>query len=442
MRRDHLTFIMILAVLGCGPPADSEQPTYGETMTTADGPAHREHGRDSDDGRGSYSSDRKADGACGPFPAYYYQYLDDTACIKVKPSNGDRSHQCPTDASDAEVRTPDGRTVHYKPASVQPIVDTQTLGDIVPDDVKMTLILVRRVHGVPHYRYLSNGTHNDIIQPWSATKFMAMANGAAGLRAQSTGLVGLNSMVDDIPLGDLGTVIHNYDEREYTSNALSAWFHDLGGRDQANQLIHAQWLNRPLAESFGGNYGASPARLGYTIIGREGRVHMVPRKTELYVNQLSTYTMAEFLKRLVMHREDEATRMPHLSWTDVDIILNGAPNSIWFSNTTPQGMSSDTAVYIQQALNMPELEARTHGHWRIFSKLGHGITSRGAEFVHNAYACLPAVGHDGEIEKDVGKEFILSFYLNGPTNGAVQTDTRIAQIYRRLVNRIMDGTIK
>ena len=33
--------------------------------------------------------------------------------------------------------------------------------------------------------------------------------------------------------------------------------------------------------------------------------------------------MAEFLKRLVMHREDAATRLPHLEWADVRTLLYG-----------------------------------------------------------------------------------------------------------------------
>ena len=111
-----------------------------------------------------------------------------------------------------------------------------------------------------------------------------------------------------------------------------------------------------------------------------------------------------------MHREDETTRMPNLTWDDIEIILYGAPNSIWFSDQTPQGMTSDTAVYVQQALNIPVLDQRSAGRWRIFSKLGHGITSRGAEFVHNAYACLPSIEVDGTAKPDVGKEFILSFF--------------------------------
>ena len=401
-----------------------------------------DNGRQTDGGRGSYIGDRKADGACGPFPTYYYQYLDDTACIKAVPTNHDRSLQCPNRATTSEVMTSTGQLVEYLPASAEPVVDTKTLQGVVPDDVKLTLILVRRVNGVPHYRYLSNGTQDDVVQPWSSTKFMAMANGAAGLRVSSYGQVGLNSMVQDVPLGDLGTVIHNYDEREYTSNALSAWFHDLGGRDQANQLIHAGWLNRPLAESFGGNYGSRAPELGYEIASQDASVTVVPKQSQSYANQLSTMTMAEFLKRLVMHREDEKTRMPNVTWEDVEIILYGAPDSIWFSDDTPQGMASDTAVYVQQALNIPALEQRSAGQWRIFSKLGHGITQRGAEFVHNAYACLPAIAEDGSIKADVGKEFILSFFLNDPTKQAAKTDQRLAQIYHHLVNRIMDGTIK
>ena len=70
------------------------------------------------------------------------------------------------------------------------MVDEALVG-IVPDDLYVTLVLVRRVNGEPHYRYLSNGTHHLTFEPWSTTKFMAVANAGAHLREQSDGLVGL-----------------------------------------------------------------------------------------------------------------------------------------------------------------------------------------------------------------------------------------------------------
>ena len=118
------------------------------------------------------------------------------------------------------------------------------------------------MNGVPHYRYVSNGTQKQRFQPWSSTKFMAAANAAATLRTKSSGLVGLTGRTGSIPLGDLVTTMVGYDESHgVTSNGVGRYFHDIGGRARANDLLHDAWLKRPAAETFGGNYGApSPAK--------------------------------------------------------------------------------------------------------------------------------------------------------------------------------------
>lgn len=188
------------------------------------------------------SSLGKADGQCGPFPSYYYRFLDDTGCIKALPSDRNADLRCPTEGAGATIPTLDGRDVTYSPADAPVLVDSSALRGIVPDDVRVTLVLVRRVDGVPHYRYLSNGRHDDIVQPWSSTKFMAAANAAARLRVESGYRVGLTGRVDGWPLGDLVTMVHAYDERHFTSNGLSRYFHDVGGRRQA-QAHHG--LARP-----------------------------------------------------------------------------------------------------------------------------------------------------------------------------------------------------
>ena len=54
------------------------------------------------------------------------------------------------------------------------------------------------------------------------------------------------------PLGDLATIVCSYDETQgYTSNSLSAYFHDIGGRDRIYELVSGDWLDRK-HESLGG----------------------------------------------------------------------------------------------------------------------------------------------------------------------------------------------
>ncbi len=402
----------------------------------------------SGDPRGVHNGHRplgKADGHCGPFPPDYFEYLDDTFCRKRLPSNRDRNLVCPTVASGPEATVVGtGQRVVYRPASAPVEVDSEALVGWVPDELRVALILIRRVDGVPHYRYLSNGSHDEIVQPWSSTKFMAVANAAAALRYYSAGEVGITAEVRDIPLGDLVSVIHSYDQRHFTSNGLARYFHNIGTRFWANQLVHGAWLHRPEAETFGGDYGDLEPDLGYTFLDTAGygdaTLVMEPELDFSLPNQLSPLTMAEFLKRLVMHREDEATRMEDLQWADLRVLFYGAEDSIWYSPEQPQGMESDTAIYVQQALDPDALETQSQGQWRIFSKLGYG-GSRGGELTHNAYACLPVLDALGEPILDVGHELVLSVHLSAHDDhrGA---DQRLATIYRTLLRAVLAGQIK
>jgi len=353
----------------------------------------------------------------------HYEFLDDVCHKKLAPSHRERTWSCPNVATNAAA---------YKPSSAPVIVDDAALRGIVPNGVNATVILVKRVQGVPHYRYLSNGTHDVAIQPLSSTKFMAMANAATRIRAASNGHVGLDSTVEGVPVGDLATIITSYKEDRFSSNGLARYFHDVGGRARANALIH-DWLHRPTSETFGGNYGAPSADLGFTFKGTSASVSVTPDLAGSYDNHLSTQTMAEFLKRLALHREDAATRLPGIQWKDLDVLFYGASTSTLFPGQALGGMSDDTAIYVQQAIDMRALETRSHGEWRIFSKLGFGESG----FVHNSYTCAPSLDAQGTPLPDAGVEFVIS--LQAPRTGTERgQDAQIAKIYRDLVGRIVD----
>ena len=125
-----------------------------------------------------------------------------------------------------------------------------------------------------------------------------MANAAGHLRSNEScthdptfGMDGSVSGKHGITqLGDLATVICSYDETAgYSSNSLSSYFHDIGWRGRANNLVQ-DWLlvgeetsatahsernkaNKPvkgqdddLSQSLGGNYGeATPSDLTFTV---------------------------------------------------------------------------------------------------------------------------------------------------------------------------------
>ncbi|MEE2755463.1 MAG: hypothetical protein VYA30_02325 [Myxococcota bacterium] len=378
---------------------------------------------------------------CGPFPNDYFEYLDDTKCTKVIPTQRDREFTCPTEHSSPHVHgTSTDQSHTYRPAADAPEVDSDALVGLVPDDMNITVILVRRVNGEPHYRYLSNGTHDVIIQPWSSTKFMAVANAGAALRKASDGALGLTATVDSLPIGDLSTIVHNYDEQRFTSNGLARWFLNIGTRTQLDHLIHEGWLQRSQDETLGGNYGHPSAAVGTYFIGEAGRIEMPGDDGNGPENQLSTYTIAEFLKRLVMHRENPRYAMPHLQWPDVQTLLYGSANSVLFEDEQPQGMESDPTVYLQNAIDTAAIERAAQGQWRIFSKLGFGY-SRGGEFVNAGYACLPVLDEQGQPTLNLGREFFIVSQLQAHRKYH-ETDRLIAETYRHIISGIRSGAIQ
>lgn len=56
------------------------------------------------------------------------------------------------------------------------------------------------------------------------------------------------------------------------------------------------------------------------------------------------------------------------------------------------GMTADTSIFLQSALNISDVQLQSNGNWRIFSKLGAGFSSSRlvGEITNNAYACLPS----------------------------------------------------
>jgi hypothetical protein len=59
---------------------------------------------------------------------------------------------------------------------------------------------------------------------------------------------------------------------------------------------------------------------------------------------------------------------------------------------------------------MKDVEEKSKGAWRIFSKLGAGYSSSRnvGEIMNNAYACLPVLNADGDPVLNSGYEFTLS----------------------------------
>jgi hypothetical protein len=290
--------------------------------------------------------------------------------------------------------------------------------------------------GAVYGKYISNGQDQTSFQPWSSSKIFASSNAAAHLRKicgpLSGGIAQMKETCAQTWLADMLTVITTYDENHnLTSNSLAGYMHSIGGHQAADNLLHS-WLDRPSTESFGGNYGEKvPPQIcwNFTNPSTGEDCHLTPDYPNYPVipNHMSSFSMAEWLRRLVLYREiSDDDRLPFIEWEDVQTLLYGRepgdglgfwPDLQW------GGMSEDASVYLQTALNqtypggLQELDNKTNGNWRIFSKLGYGQSDATGNFegVLNGYVCVPGVADStatdsGDIIPDApnSREFFIS----------------------------------
>ena len=381
---------------------------------------------------------------CGPLhESHPLPGLDDADCVKHFPPVFDYDFTCPSawhPSSLSGFATPTAR------ADALPV--HQELQSVVPPgttlDAKVAVGIIRRetTGGAPLVRYLGNGAERVAHQPWSSSKVFAVAAAAARLRALRANL-GLDASeetaeqtqaasvgVPSTPLADLMTIIASYDVNSsrpgVTSNALGAYFHAIGGHAAANDYLH-HVIGAEAGESFGGNYGEPvPASAGFTLVpGSPPRqpveIPTDPTPQPPISNHMSCLTMAEWLRRIVCVREEEprhsgqaAITLAPLTWRDSSAILYGAPESSLFPGLQWGGLSMGTDVYVQRGLNLSTIDERSDGRWRIFSKLGAGISSTAHpgqfEITLNAYACLP------DVKRGEGLEVVLSAAVAAKTD--------------------------
>ena len=377
-----------------------------------------------------------------PLPA-----LDDPACAKRFPPFFDRDFHCPSTWPSGSMRGFHPPTIRADSLDVLP-----ELATIVPMgtsiDAKVAVGVLRRENAgmPPLVRYLGNGAERVAHQPWSSSKVFAAAHAAARLRAIQPNL-GLDAaaglLTDGVALSDMLTIIASYDVNTtrpgVTSNALGAYFQSLGGHAAAKSYLH-ETIGSNTSESFGGTYGEPvPPSLGYTL--RPGsapntpvRVPPDPVPIPPISNSMSCLTMAEWLRRIVCTREDaDSGHAAALGWTDSSAMLYGSPSSALFPGLQWGGLSMGTDIYLQDAVDFDAIEARSNGLWRIFSKLGAGVSSTAHpgqfEITLNAYGCFPVVaGHEKELLASVpgrGVEFVLSAAVVGKDSASADAAMRV-----------------
>lgn len=274
-----------------------------------------------------------------------------------------------------------------------------------------------------------------------------------------------------IELGDLATIVCSYDKTAgYSSNSLSSYFHDLGWRGRLHDLVTSDWLGLD-GMSLGGNYEEfSPSDLSDTLTSTAATADVKAKSSDssssstissstitcaadkdpwpvIYYNALSALAAAEMTRRIALYREITPTlRFPGMLWEDAQVVLMGAADSLFFPSSTLSmgGMMVDTAVFVQAALNMTQVDEVSNGQWRIHSKLGAGYSSsrsRG-EIVNNAYVCLPFTNSGADDTSYDGVEFTLSVRGSIPYDSSLlKVQEQVRGAVAEVVQAIMKGQI-
>ena len=420
---------------------------------------------------------RNVDGAAA-------QYADSPLHIdnlSTPPNEIDRDFTCPTQAKSLTA-TRGGKSVSFEidQAKAMSQATWHSLKSVLsefapPERLRATLIEIRRQGGQPYLHYSSNGTWSDAFEPWSSSKYLAFAAVAARLREASKGKVGLTGMLEDpnfkgqTPIGDLVTEATTYRHScfdkarcpnalhyaHFTSNNAATWAKNMAGRKFTNEIV-TQWIGQPQErfdgayQSYTKNYTASANGWGWKVTEKDGSTVTLKEGQigEDAQNYLSTFAMAEGLKRLVLHREASTTRLPGITWNDLAVLFYGPPqqDSRYFKDLAVGGMSAGAATYFENAFGgsgSKTLEKMTMGQWRLFSKVGWGPNKKGggSDFIWNAYACVPKFDAGGKALPS-GKEFIVSIALKGLANKTdAEQDRLFSMIVKKLVSRIMDGNL-
>ncbi|MBV1910686.1 MAG: hypothetical protein KUG78_15390 [Kangiellaceae bacterium] len=330
--------------------------------------------------------------------------------------------------------------------------------DSSKEDGKVIVIDFNQTKNGLEYRYVANDeTHDELFEPWSSSKVMAIS--AAMANARKLGLDN-PSRVGDIHISDLITSVHAYSDfgkSKSSSNSIATYFVDMVGRDELTSYFHKGWLRLANPEiKFRGGYGEKPfipsskywhsESIDESVVVEgydqnnidPGGLSYRCESCGLTGNKsMTTLASAEWLKRLASHERDQLTRHPYLEIADIEKLFYGTGHSD--NDATIGGMSRGISQLLplalanamnQQTVSNPKaiLDDATNGQWRVWQKIGWGPseTRNAGEYVMLAHVCLPKF--------QGGREFTLSAQVAIP--GAGENDSEaVGRKMQALLNR-------
>ncbi|WP_088328759.1 hypothetical protein [Lacimicrobium sp. SS2-24] len=311
------------------------------------------------------------------------------------------------------------------------------------ENTRLLVIDYRMQESQLAYRYLANRqSQNQLYEPWSTSKVMAITAAISAARAQGVGAQSLAGGV--VPVADLITSIHTYTPfggADGNSNAIATYLVNAAGRDYITGLFQGNWLklNDARIGLRGGYYVEifNPGAPFWSdpVSGKKAAMPVLTANTAdpgyrsyrcdacaLTGNKpMTTLAQAEWLKRLAVHGRDNVSPHPNLTPSDVRTLFYGMGHSDAKSEHGGMiaGISRLIPHAISRALGGNEdnakvlLDELNQGKWRIFQKLGWGPSgTRGmSEVAMLAHVCLPGV--------QGGREFTLA------AQAAVEGDAEI-----------------
>jgi hypothetical protein len=173
------------------------------------------------------------------------QFLDDKFCLKIFPRNTNRELTCEgmlTDIQDLPAGYIDVSAIRDSPNLNVTLLEQP---EATVPGLSIGVIVVRRtLDGRTFFKQFGNHLSSVPVETWSSSKIFVAA--AAGVRLHDEtecSDFGLHSYVSslthqEVPLGDLATVIASYDlTAGYTSNSLAYFFSGVAQRNGLQQIL-------------------------------------------------------------------------------------------------------------------------------------------------------------------------------------------------------------
>lgn len=332
---------------------------------------------------------------------------------------------------------------------------------------KLLLIDYQVRAGQLAYRYLSDGSHNELYEPWSSSKIQAFSGALSKVR-QTHPELGAASFAGDTALADLISSINSYEafgKADGNSNAIASYFVNVAGREYLRGLFNDGWLKlQDQRLLFNGAYGSEqflpsdeywhnpvnneldakiarfkassddPGYLGYRCesCGLTGNKAM------------TTLAQAEWLKRLVSHQREPSTQMPFLQASDVDVLLNGTGHTdehapvggmmVGISHIVTNALANVIAPNDSRSAK-EVLDSATNGQWRVWQKIGWGPseTRSTTETVMLAHVCLGNYQGGREFTFSVQQSTLGADEANLPTLGK-QMQQKLQHAFTKLLD--------